>query len=486
LASELWMPGKFTPSLSGTEDFPTDGDKLIRVVDAYYRDKDSPGLLVLDPPQRWLIRHMLERYPADWHDERLAGRLRYTEICVSMGRQNGKSLIGAVLALYGMLMHVPNPEVVGVAATADQVRQVYNRVAWTVANSPKFKGVITPTVSKAIRRNDGRGQYKTLPAKELSIQSSPVSLGIMDEVHLLKQEVWDAIAAGTSNYDEAIVIGITTAGDDNSKLLKTLYDRGEQAITGHDERFGFFVWEAPAGSTIDDDAAIIAANPSVACGRKSVEDRRDKWKARGKTAIDHYLFNQFVASVNGWVDTDDWLRITGEGLSVQEALDNHVVYGIDVSSEYDYVTITANAKVADVVKSRIVFSGATMNRESILEECKRLKALGACTFAFDDVYLKWLRDEMKSRGWEHYALNTQETCEAWSTMLRLVINEGVQVRRKDDTLAAQVFRGKAVWRGDSWRIDRHKSGVETDALFATAMGVYIAETRKPATLQLFV
>ena len=38
----------------------------------------------------------LKRYPLDWHVERLRGRLRFRQLVISMGQQNGKSLLGAI------------------------------------------------------------------------------------------------------------------------------------------------------------------------------------------------------------------------------------------------------------------------------------------------------------------------------------------------------------------------------------------------------
>ena len=98
----MLFPARWTKPL--TPDFTTDADRLLKVVALAYRDMDNPDGLQLDEWQSWLLQHLLERYPDDWHDQSLAGHLRYRACVVSIPRQSGKSLIGALLGLWGVAM----------------------------------------------------------------------------------------------------------------------------------------------------------------------------------------------------------------------------------------------------------------------------------------------------------------------------------------------------------------------------------------------
>ncbi len=82
-----------------------------------------------------------------------------------------------------------------------------------------------------------------------SAQGMHPSMVIFDELHVGKADLWTAMALGSATRLDGIVLGITTAGDDNSELLNNLYAKGDIAMTGNPdlERFGFFVWEAPEG-----------------------------------------------------------------------------------------------------------------------------------------------------------------------------------------------------------------------------------------------
>jgi len=106
-----WKPTYFTLPLS--PEFPTDGNKVINISQTLWRlPEKNDEILVLTDWQKWLIQHVLERYPDDFHDPSKAGRLRYKQVVISMPRKNGKSLLGALFALYGMLLHEPAPEVI--------------------------------------------------------------------------------------------------------------------------------------------------------------------------------------------------------------------------------------------------------------------------------------------------------------------------------------------------------------------------------------
>ncbi|WP_277033749.1 terminase large subunit domain-containing protein, partial [Propionimicrobium lymphophilum] len=118
-----------------TENFLTAGPRLIALLERHFRLQDGQ-LIRLDEWQKALINHLLECYPKDWKDARHAGRLRYRQAVVSVARQNGKSLLGAAFALWGLLQHVPGASVVGLATSVDQANVVYNRVRYAVDNDP--------------------------------------------------------------------------------------------------------------------------------------------------------------------------------------------------------------------------------------------------------------------------------------------------------------------------------------------------------------
>ena len=112
----LQLPTLYTEPLS--KDFVTDGDKLIEFAEIAWKSPENPDGLQLDEWQKWLLRAILERYPDD--NPLYPGRLRYRQVVISVGRQNGKSLIAAMLGLYGLLLHEVGPQCISLASSTDQ------------------------------------------------------------------------------------------------------------------------------------------------------------------------------------------------------------------------------------------------------------------------------------------------------------------------------------------------------------------------------
>lgn len=211
----MLYPAVYTKPL--TPVFPSDADKLLKIVELAYRDMDNANGLVLDEWQVWLLRAMLERYPDDHVDPNKAGRLRYTAITASLPRQSGKSLLGAVLGLYGLLMR--GGQVLSLASSAEQARIIYDRVLHTITGNETLKKRFKKTTERrGIVSADGLARYDIRPAKEAALQGIPLDVVLADELHLFKTGMWSACILGTSARN-GIVIGITTAGDESSETL---------------------------------------------------------------------------------------------------------------------------------------------------------------------------------------------------------------------------------------------------------------------------
>lgn len=168
-----WLPTLYTPSLTGTEDFETDGTHLADFADMAWTTPEMETGFKLDDWQRWLLRHVLERYPKDHPDPDLAGHLRYRQVVVSVGRQNGKSVIGAIMGLYGLLLHDPGPVVIGIASSVDQAQIIYRRTLLVINSQPALrKRFARTTETRGIQTTDGRGTYQLKAAKDSAFRAS--------------------------------------------------------------------------------------------------------------------------------------------------------------------------------------------------------------------------------------------------------------------------------------------------------------------------
>ena len=477
----LQLPTTFTPPLS--EDFITDGDKLIEFAKIAWSSPESPDGLELDEWQKWLLRAILERYPAD--HPTYPNRLRYRQVVISVGRQNGKSLIAAMLGLYGLLLHEVGPQCISLASSTDQANIVYNRVLYVINSNPFLKKRFKrATETRGIVTSDGGGRYDVKAAKEAALQGIPISFCLFDELHLAKEGMWSAAVLGTSQRKDGIVVGITTAGDQNSKTLIDLYKSGKAASNGAAdlERFGFFLWEAPENSKVDDPKAIMAANPSVAAGRIEMEQVISDLKTIPEHEARRYRLNQFIAgSTNSWLPGDIFRAATGRGVTNLTG----GVFAVDITTNWGHGTIAYANDIEDVHETELVMSLVSPTEQQLFNELTSLYSKHSPrAIVLDDRQLPGLAKRLKNSGLPVWTLWAKEVSSACSTVFAM-FSTGLVRHNSDPLLVAQMPNGVAKYSGESWFISRKESLGDIDSVMATVMALYVSSRAPHATIGVF-
>jgi phage terminase large subunit-like protein len=477
----LQLPSLYTPPLK--DDFATDGDRLIEFANIAWQSPESPEGLSLDEWQKWLLRHILERYPAD--HPTYPGRLRYRQVVISVGRQNGKSLLAAILGLYGLLMHETGPQVISLASSTDQANIVYSRVNYVINQNPflrkRFKRA---TETRGIVTADNGGRYDVKAAKEAALQGIPMSLCLFDELHLAKSGMWGAAILGTSQRKDGIVIGITTAGDQSSETLINLYKSGTAAANGANdlERFGFFLWTAPDNAPIDDPVAIMAANPSVAAGRIPVEQVISDLKTIPEHEARRYRLNQFISGTAvSWLPGNLFKAATGRGATNMQA----GVFAVDISKNWEHATIAFANDNGDLQETELVSSLVAPTEQQLFNEITSLYGkFSPRAIALDDRQLPNLAKRLKSVGIPVWQLWTKEMSAACSAVFAM-FSTGTVRHNNDPLLVAQMPNGVSKYTGETWLISRKESHGEIDALMATVMALYVSSRAQHATVGVF-
>jgi phage terminase large subunit-like protein len=477
----LQLPTTFTPPLS--EDFITDGDKLIEFAKIAWSSPESPDGLELDEWQKWLLRAILERYPAD--HPTYPNRLRYRQVVISVGRQNGKSLLAAILGLYGLLLHEVGAQVISLASSTDQANIVYNRVNYVINSNPFLKKRFKrATETRGIVTFDGGGRYDVKAAKEAALQGIPISFCLFDELHLAKEGMWSAAVLGTSQRKDGIVVGITTAGDQNSKTLIDLYKSGKAAANGAAdlERFGFFLWEAPENSKVDDPKAIMAANPSVAAGRIEMEQVISDLKTIPEHEARRYRLNQFIAgSTNSWLPGDIFRAATGRGVTNLTG----GVFAVDITTNWAHGTIAYANDIEDIHETELVMSLVSPTEQQLFNELTSLYSKHSPrAIVLDDRQLPGLAKRLKNSGLPVWTLWAKEVSSACSTVFAM-FSTGLVRHNSDPLLVAQMPNGVAKYSGESWFISRKESLGDIDSVMATVMALYVSSRAPHATIGVF-
>lgn len=472
-----WLPTRHTAPLSDlSKPENSRGHKLIKMVERYWKMPDGTPL-VLDEWQKWLLIAILEVYPQD-HPK--AGQLRYRQVLVSMGRQNGKSVLGAILGLYGLLQHARGSTVVGLASSVEQANIIYDRAKYAVDNSKALSAKLKASGTRGIKHKDGSGSYIVKPAKADALQGIPIPVGLVDELHILPETLWDAVVNGQRAQADAIVVGITTAGDDTSELLKRLYKDADSAVENPESRFGAFVWEAPEGAPLDDVDAIKAANPSIAEGRVDIENALSDVKNSPEHDVRRFLHNRFVASINPWIAMSHWYACRGAGITEKKDL----TFSVDVTPKWQYGTIAAARKTESGIETEVI---ATLNNPSpdyLQALCEALRAsYGPSTFVMDRYVLGDLAKTLQKKGYRVEVVSSQgQNVQIANYFYRQIVSREIS-HKSDWILTRQMPGAKTKNVGDSWRLV--KGTTEIDAVQATMYACYFAAVKKKQEVQIF-
>lgn len=475
-------PAIYTRPLS--DDFTTDADWLIDFVNLVWKTAESPNGITLDEWQVWLLRHALETYPPGHARE---GQLRYRQLLISMGRQNGKSVLGAIFGLYGLIREA-GAMVVGVASTAEQARIIYDRTMLVIQkNSSLAKRFKKLTETRGIRANDG-SVYEIKASKSAAIQGIPVSLGLLDECHIAKKDIWQALVNGTAARKNGIVLTVTTAGDDNSELLKELYVLAEKAAAGDQdlERFGAFIWQAPESYVPQDRKTLVEflnqANPAMAAGRLDIDTIISDLNAMAAPDIVRYRLNRFVAAEASFLDLATWMSCKR---SKEDWPTGKLVFALDRSPDWEYATFVAAIKDENgVIHTRVVSSFVKPTVDDLLQECIKLNQKKPATFIMDSFSLKKIIEALKSRRIKVTPAHQADITSASSMMFSKVMQRKM-THVGDEYLSYQLPHTVRKNVGDTFRISRASSSHYIDAVMATALAVYGAETIQDKGLQLF-
>lgn len=473
----MLLPSRYTPAL--TEDFTSEADWFMPVAELAWKVSYGDGY-EFDEWQKWLIRHILETNPD--------GSLRYRQVLCSLPRQNGKTEVMSVIGLWALLRKsgVTN---VGVASTADQARLVHERLLRTIQANPslsKFMSKITDT--RGIVTKEG-SKYIIRASNAGTLQGIPVEVAIVDELHLVEPDVYNAMVNGTGSRKGTMVLGITTAGDENSELLTNLYQNADKAIAGQIDGFGAFIWEASQAVVPKDDAELLQllmeANPALESGRIDPEVMLQDVRTMPDQDIVRYRLNRFTEAAGAFMPLSLWATCARGSEEVFPIGINRPVFSIDRTPDWGYATICVSVKDNDgITWTEVVASLVKPTLEQLVSLCVTLYKYSPMAYIMDGYGLKELGQELKMRGLPVFITTQNEVINASAMFYAKTVQKKIK-HASDPLMSIQLPRTIRKNVGEAFRISRKDSSVEIDSVMATMLGVFGAEIKKEIPVQVF-
>jgi len=433
----------------------------------------------LDPWQRWLVIHAGELLPD--------GRPRFRRVLVLVARQNGKTELLVILALFWLYVERVRL-VLGTSTNLDYAKESWEKAVTLAEDLPALAAEIA---KDGIRRANGeqtlstvwRGRYKIAASNRKGGRSLTINRLVMDE--LREHHDWSAYNAAkpaTNAVPDAQIWMLSNAGDERSTVLNSLRD---QAIEGLDESLGIFEWSSPDPMEADDPEALAMANPSL--GRRMMIENllgeARAAKAAGGEQLASFLTEvhcRRVDLLNPAIDLQEWERCQDDvGL---DNLRDRVALCFDVSLDELHATLYAAAVDGDRVRidpvaaweGRTAISDMSAALPGLVEQVKP-KALGWFPYGPAAVAAAAMseRPGWPPRGVDVEAIsgNVAAVCMGFAEQVR----SHALAHTGDPLLDTHVRAAEKLYHGDGWRFTRKGAG-QVDAVYAAAGAVHLART----------
>src|SRR5690625_4906081 len=180
---------------------------------------------------------------------------------LSMPRGQGKTSLAAMLGLAELFVGPPSAECLVVASDQRQANITFNLAKRMVELNPELSERVQVYKDRLfVPHNDAN--LIPLPADYSALQGFDPSLLIVDELHVVTEDVWSAAVTAAGKRPESLTLAISTPAASEESVMYRLVKHGRE---GDDDQFYLKEYAAPDGCETSDREAWRIANPALAC-----------------------------------------------------------------------------------------------------------------------------------------------------------------------------------------------------------------------------
>lgn len=315
---------RFGPKRAATDPLPLDGlpekpaDQRIWFIETYGvvpKGTGGRGPFQLRPFQKKILRGAFK------------GGIRTA--LVSMPRANGKTGLAAAIAVSELFL-VDDAEVLFVASDQRQAGIGYNATRRMIELHPELSAR-AKIYSDRIEVPSTNAVMRALPADPDALHGWDPSLLVVDELHTVTDEVWQAATSMAGKRPQSLTLAISTPGVSEDCVMWRLVQHGR---LGQDKSFYFIEFAADQGCDLHDKKQWRKANPGLACKNPFLQ--MDGMEAVAQTVPEPQFrqlrLGQWVSGHSKWLPVGAWERIAS---TREVAKGTKVCLGFDGSSSGD-------------------------------------------------------------------------------------------------------------------------------------------------------
>ena len=307
-----------------------------------------------------------------------------------------------------------------------------------------------------------------------------------DELHEWtgsKARVFLVISNSIAKRRDGLVLVISTAGSDESVLLKGLYDYGRQVEAGEVDDPGFLLdWAEPPIELNPHDGPDVRREMALAANPHAEQFGTLEFIERRWHEIPEHEWLRYFA--NRWVSIADESWLPG-GLATWEACRRHgvkvdtsrpFVAAMDMALKHDTAALRTVQAQGDVVVTESTIwtpNGDVLDVAAIEREILRLHRTGNLTeCAYDPAYFERSAQALLDEGVNmvEFPQSPQRMVPACGQAYEAIV--AGRVVHDDDTMAAgQVAAAAPKASGEGWRLSKGRAKHKIDSAIALVMAI---------------
>lgn len=250
---------------------------------------------------------------------------------LSVARGNGKTGLGAALGVAELFTGGESPEVLIVASDQRQANITLRAARRMIEMNPELSSRCHVYADRIVVP-DNNALLQPLPADPAALHGWDPTLLIVDELHVVTEDVWEAITSMSGKRPVSTTLAISTPSTSVETIMWKLVEHGR---AGDDPSFYFKEFAAPEGCDIDDRDAWKIANPAMTCARPFLAE--DGMAAARRTLREPVFrqlrLGQWVGQVDRWLPWGSWEGLTDAGRLLADR--ERVILAFDGSASGD-------------------------------------------------------------------------------------------------------------------------------------------------------
>lgn len=223
---------------------------------------------------------------------------------ISIPRGNGKTCTAAMLALSEIFDGPMSAEVLVVASDQRQAEITMRLARRMIELNPELMArahlfrdrIYIPQTDSTLL---------PLPAEPDALQGYDPTLLIVDELHVVTEEVWESCTTAAGKRPQSLTLAISTPASDRDSVMWRLVEHGREGL---DPAFFFREWGAPPGCDPADRDMWRIANPALSDEHPFLAE--DAIEAVRKTVrvstFKQLRLGMWVQGESAWIPHEDW------------------------------------------------------------------------------------------------------------------------------------------------------------------------------------